>query len=148
MPGALYYPIWLLFAVLCAVAILGLLRWRDSEPEFWALSTTGIIMAGIFFLSSLGQQYYSMWLFPMMFTVLLHRSVFHTWGAWLAAFLFLAPFEWTSTSMPTAAHWMSVFIATIGWGLLIVVTAASVVGWWISERNGSPKTEKSDKIPA
>ena len=148
MPSALYYPVWVFFALLCAAAILGLLRWRDSEPKFWALSTTGIIMAGIFFLSSLGQQYYSMWLFPMMFTVLLHRSVFHTWGAWLAAFLFLAPLEWTSTSMPTAAHWMSVFIATIGWGLLIVVTASSVAGWWAAERRSGQPNTKGDKIPA
>lgn len=148
MPSALYYPVWVFFALLCAAAILGLLRWRDSEPKFWALSTTGIIMAGIFFLSSLGQQYYSMWLFPMMFTVLLPRSVFHTWGAWLAAFLFLVPFEWTSTSMPTAAHWMSVFIATIGWGLLIVVTACTVVGWWVAERGSGQQNTKDDKIPA
>ena len=105
-------------------------------------------MVGIFFLSSLGQQYYSMWLIPMLFTVVLARSVFHTWGAWLAAFLFLAPLEWTSSSMPTAAHWMSVFIATLGWGLLIVVTAASVAGWWAAERGTSPKHQASDKIPA
>lgn len=148
LPGALYYPIWLLFAALTAAAILGLLRWRDSEPVFWALTTTGTIMAGVFFLSSLGQQYYSMWLFPMMFTVLLKRSVFHTWGAWLAAFLFLAPLEWASTSMPTAAHWMSVFIATIGWSLLIVVTAASVFGWWASTRGAGTPSAQSDKLPA
>ena len=148
LPGVIYYPIWILFAALAAVAILGLLRWRDSEPTFWALSTSGAIMVGIFFLSSLGQQYYSMWLIPMLFTVVLGRSVFHSWGAWLAAFLFLAPLEWTSSSMPTAAHWMSVFIATIGWGLLIVVTAASVAGWWSAERGTSPKPQASDKLPA
>ncbi|MCQ9676194.1 glycosyltransferase family 87 protein [Corynebacterium sp. BF-R-2] len=148
LPGTLYYPIWLFFALLCAAAILGLLRWRDSEPEFWALSTTGIIMVGIFFLSSLGQQYYSMWLFPMMFTVLLTRSAFHSWGAWLAAILFLGPFEWTSSSMPTAAQWMSVFIATIGWGLLIIVTASSVAGWWTAERSTGPRPRADDKIRA
>ncbi|MTD91395.1 glycosyltransferase family 87 protein [Corynebacterium hiratae] len=148
LPGVIYYPIWILFAALAAVAILGLLHWRDSAPTFWALSTSGAIMVGIFFLSSLGQQYYSMWLIPMLFTVVLGRSVFHSWGAWLAAFLFLAPLEWTSTSMPTAAHWMSVFIATIGWGLLIVVTAASVAGWWSAERGASRQAQSSDKIPA
>ena len=43
---------------------------------------------------------------------------------------------------------MSVFIATIGWGLLIVVTAASVAGWWSAERGTSPKPQASDKLPA
>ncbi|MDO5031728.1 glycosyltransferase family 87 protein [Corynebacterium sp.] len=144
MPGALYYPVWILFALLAAFAILGLVRWHESEPVFWALSTSGVIMAGIFFLSSLGQQYYSMWLFPMMFTVVCSRSIFHTWGAWLAAFLFLAPLEWTSVHMPTAAHWMSVFTTTIGWGLLLVVSAASVAGWWAA----SPRKAQGATLPA
>ncbi|VFB06762.1 arabinofuranosyl transferase C [Corynebacterium striatum] len=125
-----YYPLWIALGVCTALSILGLLKWRESEPVFWALTTSGAIMVGIFFLSSLGQQYYSMWLFPMLFTVLLPRSVFHTWGAWAAAFFFLAPVEWSSTHWPVAGSWMTVFTATIGWGLLIVVTAASTIGWW------------------
>ncbi|MEN2294404.1 hypothetical protein AAH976_13490, partial [Enterococcus faecium] len=75
--AGLYWTVWLIFAGLTAAAILGLLRWRNSDPTLWALTTSGAIMVGIFFLSSLGQQYYSMWLFPLMFTVVLPRSVFH-----------------------------------------------------------------------
>lgn len=125
-----FYAVWLAAAAACAFSILGLLKWRDTEPVFWALTTSGAIMAGIFFLSSLGQQYYSMWLIPLVFTVFLPRSVFHTVPAWCVAFLFLAPVKWTSVPWPTAGYWMAVFSATIGWGLLIVLIAASVAGWW------------------
>ena len=38
--------------------------------------------------------------------------------------------------------------ATIGWGLLIVVTATTVAGWWSAERGTSPKPQASDKLPA
>lgn len=90
--AGLYWTVWLIFAALSAAAILGLLRWRNSDPTLWALTTSGAIMVGIFFLSSLGQQYYSMWLFPLMFTVVLKRSVFHSAGAWFAAFSIWLPF--------------------------------------------------------
>lgn len=126
----LYWVVWVVFAALVGCAVLGLLRWRQSEPVFWALTTSGTIMVGIFFLSSLGQQYYSMWLFPLIFTVFLPRSVFHSVGAWVAAFLFLAPVTWTSQAHPDAGRWMNTFSGTVGWSLLIVIIFASVAGWW------------------
>lgn len=126
----LYWVVWVIFAALIGCAVLGLLRWRQSEPVFWALTTSGAIMVGIFFLSSLGQQYYSMWLFPLIFTVVLPRSVFHSVGAWVAAFLFLAPVSWTSHAHPDAGRWMNFFSGTVGWSLLIVIIFACVAGWW------------------
>ncbi|MGO2613477.1 MAG: arabinofuranosyl transferase, partial [Corynebacterium flavescens] len=126
----LYYPLWLAFAALVAAAIVMLLRWRDRDNTLWVMSTAGIILLGVFFLSSLGQQYYSMWLFPLLFTAFLPRSIFHTWGAWLAAFLFLAPLDWSSNVAPDLGRWANFFAGTVGWGLLIVVSAATVFGWW------------------
>ncbi|MGP5240226.1 glycosyltransferase family 87 protein [Corynebacterium flavescens] len=126
----LYYPLWLAFAALVAAAIVMLLRWRDRDNTLWVMSTAGIILLGVFFLSSLGQQYYSMWLFPLLFTAFLPRSIFHTWGAWLAAFLFLAPLDWSSNVAPDLGRWANFFAGTVGWGLLIVVSAATVCGWW------------------
>ena len=133
--AGLYWAVWLIFAALTAAAILGLLRWRNCDPTLWALTTSGAIMVGIFFLSSIGQQYYSMWLFPLMFTFVLKRSVFHSAGAWLAAFLFLAPVSWASTAHPDAGRWMNFFTATAGWSLLIVTIFATVAGWWRSARS-------------
>ncbi|MFH0410691.1 glycosyltransferase family 87 protein [Corynebacterium sp. L4756] len=130
IPGALYYPLWLITAASAAVGIIVLLRWRVTDIKLWALTTSGLLMVGVFTLSSLGQQYYSMWLFPMLFTVLLSRSVFHTWPAWLAAVLFLIPNSWSSDLWPDFGRWMSTYIGTIGWVLLIAVTTATACGWW------------------
>lgn len=126
----LYYPLWLFFAALVAASVLLLLRWREHDTKFWVLSSSGLILLGVFFLSSLGQQYYSMWLFPLLFTAFLPRSIFHSWGAWLAAFLFLASLDWTSTTAPDLGRWANFFGGTVGWALLIVVSTATIFGWW------------------
>lgn len=136
LPGALYWPVWLAVAAVVGATLLALLRWHDRDVVWWALTTSGVIFVGIFFLSSLGQQYYSMWLLPFVFTALLPRSVFHSWPAWLAAALFLLPLEWSSRIAPDWGRWATTYAATIGWFLLIVATAASVAGWWAAQRRG------------
>src|SRR5699024_10961591 len=96
----------------------------------WALTTSGLLLVGVFSLSSLGQQYYSMWLFPMIVSVFLARSVFHSWPASLAATLCLIPNSRTSTLWPDFGRWMGTYIGSLGWVLLIVATAATALGWW------------------
>ncbi|QPK80337.1 DUF2029 domain-containing protein [Corynebacterium lizhenjunii] len=133
-PSWLYWAVWAATAALVAATLLVLLRWSATDSTWWALTSTGVIFTGIFFLSSLGQQYYSMWLFPWIFTAFFARSVFHTWGAWLAAFLCLAPVSWANPLWPSVGRWMDVFGATAGWLLLLVVAAASTAAWWRRER--------------
>ncbi|WP_293768114.1 glycosyltransferase family 87 protein [uncultured Corynebacterium sp.] len=130
----MYWSVWLAAAALVACTVIALLRWHRTDPALWALTTSGVLFAGIFFLSSLGQQYYSMWLFPIMFTVFLPASAFHSWSAWLAAALYLAPLEWTSTHWPDSGRWLSTFAGTLGWLLLIVAAGATVAGWLLRER--------------
>lgn len=139
----LYWPVWLAFAAATGAGVIALLRWHKRDPQFWALTTTGLLLVGVFFLSSLGQQYYSMWLFPMMFTAVLPRSVFHTWPAWLAATLFLLPTSWTSTLWPVAGRWLSFFTGSAGWALLIAVTAATALALLLAD--ASPTTPPEDK---
>ncbi|WP_245802286.1 arabinofuranan 3-O-arabinosyltransferase [Corynebacterium pacaense] len=135
----------LVFAAFVAVAVLGLLRFRNTEPFFWAATTSGILLTGVFFLSSLGQMYYSMMIFPMIFTVLGRRSVFHSWIAWVAAYLFLTPDTFSSTRWPDIARLVEFFRSTAGWGLLIVVTGVAVAIWFIRDlRSGS----KNTNVPA
>ncbi|WP_197276214.1 arabinofuranan 3-O-arabinosyltransferase [Corynebacterium deserti] len=142
LPGlAIYFgmPTWmeitwfLIFGAMVGVAVLVLLRFRNTEPFFWAATTSGILLTGVFFLSSLGQMYYSMMIFPMMFTLLGQRSVFHNWVAWVAAFFFLSPTAFTSQRWPDIARWLEFFSATIGWGLLIVVSFVSALLWFIGD---------------
>lgn len=138
LADAVYYPLWLICAGLVGITVIVLLRWRYTDITLWALTTSGVLLVGVFFLSSLGQQYYSMWLFPMMFTALLPRSVFHSWPAWLAAALFLAPVTWYSQNWPDAGRWLSFFLGSVGWWLLIVTSAATVLGWLRSQRTSTP----------
>lgn len=133
MPAALETGLWLLFAGIVAVGVIILLRWRYTDPLLWVSTTSGLLLAGVFFLSSLGQMYYSMMLFPMMFTVLLRTSAFHTWPAWLAAYLFLTPDSFHSTTQVDMSRWLDFFHPTIGWALLLVAVTTSAVVWWREE---------------
>nr|WP_293952091.1 glycosyltransferase family 87 protein [uncultured Corynebacterium sp.] len=142
LPGlAIYFgmPSWmeltwfLVFGFMVGIAVLALLRFRNTEPFFWAATTSGILLTGVFFLSSLGQMYYSMMIFPMIFTLLTPRSVFHNWVAWMAAFLFLTPSTFASPHWPDIARWVEFFRATAGWGLLIAVTFVSAVIWFMAD---------------
>lgn len=151
LPGlAIYFgmPTWmeitwfLIFGAMVGLAVLALLRFRNTEPYFWAATTTGVLLTGVFFLSSLGQMYYSMMIFPMIFTLLGSRSVFHNWVAWVAAYFFLSPDTFTSQRLPDVARWMEFFSATVGWGLLIVVTFVSALIWFIGDirAKGTPSS--------
>jgi arabinofuranan 3-O-arabinosyltransferase len=133
MPAELEMALWLLFAVIVAVGVIVLLRWRYTDPLLWASTTSGLLLAGVFFLSSLGQMYYSMMLFPMMFTALQRASVFHTWPAWLAAYLFLTPDSFHSTTEVDLSRWMAFFHPTIGWAMLLVAVTTSALVWWREE---------------
>lgn len=133
MPAVLEGALWLLFAAFVSVGVLVLLRWRHTDPLLWATTTSGLLLTGVFLLSSLGQMYYSMMLFPMMFTLLLRRSVFHTWPAWLAAYLFLTPDSFHSTTQVDMSRWLDFFHPTIGWALLLVAVTTSAVVWWREE---------------
>lgn len=134
MPAGLLTFWFGVFAVIGVIGGLTLLRWRYTDPLLWATSTAGLLLTGVFLLSSLGQMYYSMMLFPWIFTVLLRRSIFHAWPAWIAVYLFLSPDSWQSSRWVDYGRWATFFNPTAGWALLIVVTAVVVVCWFIAER--------------
>jgi len=74
-----------------------------------------------------------MMLFPMMFTVLQRTSVFHTWPAWVAAFLFLTPESFHSWREVDLTRWLDFFHPTLGWALMLVVITTCTVVWWRTE---------------
>lgn len=139
LPGAAVYfgmPGWqkniwfILFALTVIIALVFLLRYRHSEPLFWACTTSGLLLAGVFFLSSLGQMYYSMLLFPLVFTVLLKRSIMHSWLSWVAVYCFYSPALWAWDDWQIYGRWVDLFRGTVGWGLILLVTAVfSIICW-------------------
>lgn len=111
MPNALFTVLWLFFAVLVIGGTLILAYWRYSNELVWITTSSALLLTGVFLLSSLGQQYYSMLLFPMIATAVLRTSVMHSAPAWLGVLLVLIPFQW-----PEGIYWQwaSTFIATAG----------------------------------
>ncbi|AKK08945.1 glycosyltransferase family 87 protein [Corynebacterium testudinoris] len=133
MPPALESILWLIFAAIVGIGVIVLLRWRYTDPLLWATTTSGLLLTGVFFLSSLGQMYYSMTLFPLMFTLLLRTSVFHTWPAWLAAYLFLTPDGWITNEAPDLTRWLEYFRGTAGWAMLLIIITTCALSWWRAE---------------
>lgn len=138
MPSWLYYLLWIFFAGLAVISVLALLSLRKKDHLLWLVTTSGVLFCGVFFLSSLGQMYYSMLLFPMIFSVARQRSVFHIWPSWLAAILFLLPVSWATTwtprDFPPLGIWLNYFAATAGWGLLLLTTVCCSVAWHLHDR--------------
>jgi membrane protein len=134
MPTALKLMLFAVFAAAVAVGVIMLLRWRYSDPLFWMTTTSTLLLSGVFFLSSLGQMYYSMMFFPMMFTVVLRKSVLHSWVAWVAVYCFFSPDSWVSHRWYAISRWTAFTLPTVGWGLLILVIATAAATWWWNER--------------
>ncbi|HIW91106.1 MAG TPA: DUF2029 domain-containing protein [Candidatus Corynebacterium avicola] len=141
-------------ALAVAVAVLGLLRWRYSDPWMWAATSTGILMAGVFLVSSLGQMYYTMMLLPMIFTVFGRMSVMHNPVTWFGIYWCMSNDEWESDRWERAGNIVEYVRGTVGWGLIVITAAVCVVVWLVIdwrtgnntpggdvERNGEPETE-------
>lgn len=127
MPAALESALWVGAALAVAVAVLGLMRFRHSDPLLWTATTSGVLLTGVFLLSSLGQAYYSMMLFPMLFTAVLRVSLFHNPMAWAGALLCLSPLRWELSQQPLAGSWISTFLPTAGWATILLAAATWVV---------------------
>lgn len=120
------------------IAVIGLLWWRDSDPLMWAATTTGVLLTGVFLISSLGQMYYSMMLVPMIFTVLCRRSVMHGWVIWFGVYCSLTLDDWWSDRWPGIGEKLHYSLGTVGWSVILVATAATIAGWLVSaHRSGA-----------
>lgn len=124
MPGWAHAVLAAVLATAVAAAVVGLARWRRSDEWLWLAMSTGVLLAGVCLLSSLGQAYYSMMLFPALFTALHRASPMHAWPAWAGALLCLAPLDWASPLHPLAGQWLNTFLPTAGWAVFIVAVAA------------------------
>ena len=127
MPTWLHGGLFTLFAAAVLIAVVGLARWRWSDEWMWAATTAGVLLAGVCLLSSLGQAYYSMMLFPAVFTVARAASIFHTPAAWVGIILCLSPLSWVVQDNPVVGRWVDTFLPTIGWATFIIAAAVWAV---------------------
>ncbi|WP_240510633.1 glycosyltransferase family 87 protein [Corynebacterium hadale] len=154
---AVYFgmPAWahgLLFVVLgaaVAAGVLGLARWRFSDEWLWLTCSTAVLLAGVCLLSSLGQAYYSMMLFPAAFTVLHRASPFHIAAPWAGLLLCVSPLQFNSTVIGPAGRWLNTFLPTAGWAIFIVAIAAWVISVLTRSLPAAPAQElhKPGKTP-
>ena len=135
MPGWLHGPLFVVLASAVAVAVLGLARWRERDEWAWLAVSSGVLIAGVCLLSSLGQAYYSMMLFPALFTAAGRVSPMHTWTAWLGATLCLAPLDWASPHWPALGGWLTTFLPTAGWAIFILAVATWAAATWVGSRH-------------
>jgi arabinofuranan 3-O-arabinosyltransferase len=128
--NGIYYglPMWLvlllriIFAVLAVGSLYLLYRYyRERDPFFWMLTSSGVLLITSFLVLSLGQAYYSMMLFPFLMTVVLPNSVIRNWPAWLAIYGFMTMDRWLLMHWPTTGRFLEYMKITYGWSLMLIV---------------------------
>jgi arabinofuranan 3-O-arabinosyltransferase len=128
--NGVYYglPIWLItllriaFAVLAIAALWLLYRYyRTRDPLFWYITSSGVLLIASWLVSSLGQGYYSMMLFPFLMSVVLPNSVIRNWVAWVAVYGFMSADRWLMWHWPTTGRALEYLRVTYGWCLMLIV---------------------------
>lgn len=128
--NGVYYglPTWLILVLrlaflVLAVASLWLLHryYKQRDPLFWMLTSSGVLLIASWLVLSLAQGYYSMMLFPFLMTVVLPNSVLRNWPAWLATYGFLTMDRWLLWRWPTTGRFLEYMKITYGWSLMLVV---------------------------
>jgi arabinofuranan 3-O-arabinosyltransferase len=128
--NGVYYglPMWLIVLLriaflALAIASLWLLYryYRTRDPLFWMTTSSGVLLIASWLVSSLGQGYYSMMLFPFLMTVVLRSSVIRNWPAWLAVYGFMSADRWLMWRWPTTGRALEYLRVTYGWCLMLVV---------------------------
>lgn len=141
MPAWVHATVFAVIAAAVAVAVLGLARWRYSDEWLWLSVSSAVLLAGVCLLSSLGQAYYSMMLFPALFTAAHRTSPFHSAPPWLGAILCLAPLDWQTHLNPLSGQWLNTFLPTAGWMVFII----SVATWVASVRSNPNDPSSADR---
>ncbi|MGV9410105.1 glycosyltransferase family 87 protein [Nocardia sp. NPDC003693] len=120
--------------VLVLISLWLLYRYYRQDEVFFVCTTSGLLIAGTLLLGSLGQMYYSMFLFPMIMTVVLKNSVLRNWPAWVAIFGFLSYDKWLSDRWQSTGRTLEYLRTTFGWGLLLIVTFCVLGERYLSAR--------------
>ncbi len=122
LPMGLILLLRIVFGLLAAGSIWLLYRYyRERDPLFWMLTSSGVLLIGSWLVLSLGQGYYSMMLFPFLMTVVLVNSTIRNWVAWLAAYGFLTMDRWLLGHWETTGRFLEYSKINYGWSLMIIV---------------------------
>ncbi|MGW4352843.1 glycosyltransferase family 87 protein [Nocardia sp. NPDC004582] len=145
--GVADWLIWVIriaMAVIVALTLWLLYRYYREDEVFFVCTSAGIMITATLLLGSLGQMYYSMYLFPLLMTVVRPNSVMRNWPAWVAVFGFMSYDKWLSDRWQHPGRVVEYLRTTFGWGLLLIV-AFCVLGdrYLAAKREGRLRVGKS-----
>lgn len=123
-----------LLALAVMVSLWLLYRYYREQELFFVTTTAGVLLTAEFALSSLGQQYYSMFLFPFLFTIVVRNSLLRNWPAWLAIFAFYSYETWHLFRWPAFGRNLEYSRTTFGWALLLIVVCCVLVDRYLAAR--------------
>ncbi|MEU4647360.1 glycosyltransferase family 87 protein [Nocardia fluminea] len=135
-----------LLAIAVAVSLWLLWRYYRHQELFFVTTTAGVLLTAEFALSSLGQQYYSMFVFPFLFTIVLKSSVLRNWPAWLAIFAFYSYDTWLLFRFPAFGRNLEYTRTNVGWTLLLIVVCCVLVDRYLAARREGGLTRGIDPI--
>ncbi|MCV7193536.1 glycosyltransferase family 87 protein [Mycolicibacterium brumae] len=135
LPPTMILGLRVLFIVLAAVSLWLLYRYyRQRDPLFWMLTSSGVLLTTSWLVLGLAQGYYSMMLFPFLMTVVLPNSVLRNWPSWLAVYGFLTMDRWLMWRWPTTGRFLEYMKITYGWSLLMIVVFFVLVFRYLDAR--------------
>ncbi|MGB3771677.1 MAG: glycosyltransferase family 87 protein [Rhodococcus sp. (in: high G+C Gram-positive bacteria)] len=134
LPTALVLLLRVVFTVMVLVSLWLLWKYYRDDELFFMVTASGVLLVASFLLTSLGQMYYSMMLFPLIMSVVLRNSVMRNWPAWLAVYGFLSYDSWLVGRFPQFGRAIEYLRSTWGWSLLIIVVFAVLVGRYLTAR--------------
>ncbi|MBJ8345104.1 glycosyltransferase family 87 protein [Antrihabitans sp. YC2-6] len=134
LPTGVTWAIRLLFGGMVAVSLWLLYRYCREDELFFVATSSGVLLTASFLLTSLGQMYYSMMLFPLLMTVVMKNSVLRNWPAWFAIYGFMSYDSWLSTRFPAAGRLAEYMKTTLGWSLLLIVVFAVLSDRYLAAR--------------
>jgi arabinofuranan 3-O-arabinosyltransferase len=121
-----------------AMAVFGLWflyrYYRRSDELLWLTTSSGILLGTFFLVSSLGQGYYSMLLFPMLMTVLRPGSAVRNWPAWLGVYGCMTFDVWVSKEWEPFGRYLEYGKVTWGWSLLMIAVFCSLLFRYLDMR--------------
>lgn len=139
------WPEWVVTVVtvvMVAVAVVGVVKlWRlkDFDEANWAFTTLGLSFAAGFMASGLLQNYYAIWLLPMVLTVIRPRSVMHWPIMWALICVMLANPKWPDTGNSTLNLFLVLLPPLMFLALPFVITAWA----FLVARPSAPATQKT-----
>ncbi|MGW5441392.1 glycosyltransferase family 87 protein [Nocardia asteroides] len=135
-----------LLAVTVVVSLWLLYRYYRHRELFFVTTATGVLLTAEFALSSLGQQYYSMFVFPFLFTVVATSSLLRNWPAWLAIFGFASYETWLLFRWPAFGRDLEYSRATFGWTLLLIIVFCVLADRYLAARREDRLTQGIDPV--